>query len=228
MNEAHFSVALDWCKLVLADTDTLNTLPARELSAGLAEIIKYGLIRDPDFFAWLEAHMDDLLARDPAALAPPDPRAADHAGLAADIAAVDELFDALIRRLPAARWTSAEVTPGWRVRDHVAHLADWMDEGARAIDVHHDSGVWLSDPEEGVDAWNERHVADRRHESVADTLARYDGAHARLLAAARSMPVEELRSPDGWSWVYDCHHGHIRKHLAMLGRWSVSSGWPAG
>ncbi len=56
-------------KLVLADTDTLNTLPARELSAGLAEIIKYGLIRDPDFFAWLEAHMDDLLAHDPAALA---------------------------------------------------------------------------------------------------------------------------------------------------------------
>ena len=41
------------------------------------------------------------------------------------------------------------------------------------------------------------------------------------------MTVEELRSPDGWSWVYDCHHGHVRKHLAMVGRWCVASGWPA-
>ena len=55
-------------QLVLADTDTLNTLPDRELSAGLAEIIKYGLIRDMAFLEWLETNMDKLLARDPAAL----------------------------------------------------------------------------------------------------------------------------------------------------------------
>lgn len=56
-------------KLVLADTSTLATLPARELSAGLAEVIKYGLIRDPAFFEWLEQNMDKLLARDQVALA---------------------------------------------------------------------------------------------------------------------------------------------------------------
>lgn len=56
-------------RMVIADTDTLNTLPDRELSAGLAEVIKYGLIRDLPFLEWLEAHMDALLARDPAALA---------------------------------------------------------------------------------------------------------------------------------------------------------------
>jgi 3-dehydroquinate synthase len=56
-------------RAVLIDTDTLSTLPDRELSAGLAEVIKYGLIRDPAFFVWLEAHMDRLLARDPAVLA---------------------------------------------------------------------------------------------------------------------------------------------------------------
>ncbi len=56
-------------RAVIIDTDTLNTLPDRELSAGLAETIKYGLIRDPEFFAWLEANMDKLLARDPEALA---------------------------------------------------------------------------------------------------------------------------------------------------------------
>ncbi len=53
---------------VLADTDTLATLPDRELSAGLAEVIKYGLIRDRPFLDWLEAHLDALLARDAAAL----------------------------------------------------------------------------------------------------------------------------------------------------------------
>ena len=56
-------------RLVLADIDTLDTLPDRELSAGLAEVIKYGLIRDPEFLAWLEANLDRLLARDTDALA---------------------------------------------------------------------------------------------------------------------------------------------------------------
>ncbi|MEQ6340175.1 MAG: 3-dehydroquinate synthase [Gammaproteobacteria bacterium] len=55
-------------RCVIADTDTLNTLPDRELSAGLAEVIKYGLIRDPAFFDWLELNMDKLLARDTQAL----------------------------------------------------------------------------------------------------------------------------------------------------------------
>jgi 3-dehydroquinate synthase len=54
---------------VLADTDTLQTLPDRELRAGLAEVIKYGLIQDIQFFAWLEANINKLLARDGAALA---------------------------------------------------------------------------------------------------------------------------------------------------------------
>ena len=56
-------------RAVIIDTDTLHTLPDRELSAGLAEVIKYGLIRDPEFFAWLENNIDKLLARDSEALA---------------------------------------------------------------------------------------------------------------------------------------------------------------
>jgi 3-dehydroquinate synthase len=54
---------------VLIDTDCLRTLPDRELSAGLAEVVKYGAIRDAGFFAWLERNADALVARDPAALA---------------------------------------------------------------------------------------------------------------------------------------------------------------
>ena len=56
-------------RAVVADTDTLATLPARELRAGIAEVIKYGLIRDPELFRWLETHMEGLLERDPALLA---------------------------------------------------------------------------------------------------------------------------------------------------------------
>ena len=56
-------------KLVLADIATLDTLPDRELRAGLAEVIKYGLIRDHEFFVWLEANMESLLAREREALA---------------------------------------------------------------------------------------------------------------------------------------------------------------
>ena len=55
--------------LVVADTATLATLPARELRAGLAEVIKYGLIADAALFAWLEDHLAELMAGDPAALA---------------------------------------------------------------------------------------------------------------------------------------------------------------
>jgi 3-dehydroquinate synthase len=56
-------------RCVIADTDTLDTLPDRELHAGLAEVIKYGLIRDEGFFSWLESNIEALLARQPDALA---------------------------------------------------------------------------------------------------------------------------------------------------------------
>ena len=54
---------------VIADTSTLNTLPDNELSAGLAEVIKYGLIGDAEFYAWLKSNISKLRARDPQALA---------------------------------------------------------------------------------------------------------------------------------------------------------------
>jgi 3-dehydroquinate synthase len=56
-------------QLVVCDLDALTTLPARELSAGLAEVIKYGPIADLAFLDWIESNLDALLARDPVALA---------------------------------------------------------------------------------------------------------------------------------------------------------------
>ncbi|WP_304171577.1 3-dehydroquinate synthase [Phenylobacterium aquaticum] len=56
-------------RLVLADLDVLATLPAREMRAGYAEVIKYGLLGDFAFFEWLEAHAGQVLSREPEALA---------------------------------------------------------------------------------------------------------------------------------------------------------------
>ncbi len=72
---------------VIIDTKSLNTLEDRELSAGLAEVIKYGLIGDYPFFEWLEANLEALLDRDPVALAEAIQRSCQNK---ADIVAKDE------------------------------------------------------------------------------------------------------------------------------------------
>ncbi len=72
---------------VIIDTDTLNTLDDRQLSAGIAEVIKYGYINDAEFLEWLDQNMDKLLKRDPQALAYAIHRSCQHK---ADIVAADE------------------------------------------------------------------------------------------------------------------------------------------
>ena len=74
-------------RCVIADTATLNTLDDRQLSAGIAEVIKYGLIRDLPFFDWLEENMQKLLHRDPAALAYAIKRSCENK---AEVVAADE------------------------------------------------------------------------------------------------------------------------------------------
>jgi 3-dehydroquinate synthase len=72
---------------VIADTAVLRSLPDREFAAGIAEVIKYGLIADAAFFSWLEENMDALLAKDDAALALAIERSC---AIKADIVAQDE------------------------------------------------------------------------------------------------------------------------------------------
>jgi len=72
---------------VIIDTETLNTLDDRQLSAGIAEIIKYGYINDLSFIDWLDENMDKLMKRDPAALAYAIKRSCEHK---AAIVAADE------------------------------------------------------------------------------------------------------------------------------------------
>lgn len=75
-------------RAVLADTSVLDTLNDREYAAGLAEVIKYGLIRDLDFLVWLEQHMAGLVARDKTLLAEAIARSCQNK---ADVVAADEL-----------------------------------------------------------------------------------------------------------------------------------------
>ncbi|MGI9173777.1 MAG: 3-dehydroquinate synthase [Rhodothermales bacterium] len=63
-------------RLVLADPDTLSTLPQREWTSGLAEVVKHALILDPDFFAFLETNWTSVIRRDPAVVRELVPRAA--------------------------------------------------------------------------------------------------------------------------------------------------------
>jgi 3-dehydroquinate synthase len=74
-------------RCVIIDTDTLSTLPDRELSAGLAEVIKYGVLGDIEFLAWLEQNLAALRARDPEALAYAIERSCQ---IKADVVAADE------------------------------------------------------------------------------------------------------------------------------------------
>lgn len=74
-------------RLVLIDTDTLATLPDRELAAGFAEVIKYGLIRDSEFLTWLENNLQALQQREPQALAYAITRSCE---IKAEIVAADE------------------------------------------------------------------------------------------------------------------------------------------
>ena len=74
-------------RCVIADTNTLNTLEDKQLSAGIAEVIKYGLLGDAEFITWLEENMPALLQRDPEALAYAIERSCQDK---ADIVAADE------------------------------------------------------------------------------------------------------------------------------------------
>ena len=81
---------------VIADTAALATLPQREIGAGLAEVIKYGLIRDPVFFAWLEQNIEPLVTRDAAALAYAIRRSCENK---AEVVGADEREESGIRAL---------------------------------------------------------------------------------------------------------------------------------
>lgn len=200
-------------KLVLADIGTLDTLPDRELRAGLAEVIKYGLIRDPEFFEWLEANIDRLLERDRDALV-----FAVHRSCAnkAEVVAADEresgerallnlghtFGHAIETGMGYGEWLHGEaVAGGTLMAAELSRMLGWMgaDELARVEHLFERAGL----PVKGAGLGEERYLELMQHDKkVQDGKLRlvllkrigeaivFDGAttmQIRAAIAARSL-----------------------------------------
>jgi len=124
---------------VIADTDTLNTLEDRQLYAGIAEVIKYGLINDPDFFAALESNIDAIVHRDPDKLAWAIERSCQDK---ADVVAADERESGMRALLNLGHtfghaietgtgygnWLHGEaVACGMMMAGELSHMHGWID-----------------------------------------------------------------------------------------------------
>ncbi len=154
-------------QLVLADIATLDTLPDRELKAGLAEVIKYGLIRDPEFFAWLEGNLEKLLVRNKEVLA-----YAVHRSCAnkAEVVAADEhergerallnlghtFGHAIEAGLGYGEWLHGEaVAAGTLIAAQLSQDLGWIDEASvrRIEELFHRAGLPVTGPVLGVDRY---------------------------------------------------------------------------
>jgi 3-dehydroquinate synthase len=191
---------------VIADTATLDTLPDRELAAGLAEVIKYGAIRDLPFFEWLEDNVDRLRARDPDALAYAIGRSCE---VKAEIVALDER-EAGVRALLNLGHTfghAIETLEGYGAWLHGEAVAAGMVMAARlsarlrrlqqgdAVRLEalvRRAGLPVEPPDLAVDAWLDAMGRDKKNESGRITLILLD----RLGAAAieRNAPAGELEA----------------------------------
>jgi len=166
-------------KLVLADTDSLSTLPDRELKAGLAEVIKYGLIRDAEFFDWLEANMDGLLYRDSDLLSEAIERSCDNK---ARIVAEDEtergvrallnlghtFGHAIEAGMGYGKWLHGEAVGAGmvmaaRLSEQLGHLSE--EQCLRAIALIEKAGLPVVGPSLGADRYLELMAHDKKVEA---------------------------------------------------------------
>ena len=171
-------------RVVVADTDSLATLPSRELSAGLAEVIKYGIIHDEAFFRWLEANVDALRALDAPALAHAVGRSCE---IKADIVVQDEretgvrallnlghTFGHAIETLEGyGKWLHGEaVGAGMVLAARLStRLGRLPPEGlSRIVDLVRRAGLPIEPPALAVDAWLDAMGRDKKNEGGRLTL----------------------------------------------------------
>ncbi|MCB1897923.1 MAG: 3-dehydroquinate synthase [Rhodocyclaceae bacterium] len=165
-------------RLVLADIATLDTLPARELSAGLAEVIKYGLIRDRSFFEWLEAKLPALVERDPDALAEAVARSCANK---AEVVAADETEQGVRATLNLGHtfghaieagmgygvWLHGEaVAAGAMMAAELSERLGWLDadQVARIERIHLRAGLPVRGPDLGAERYLELMAHDKKVE----------------------------------------------------------------
>ncbi|MGO4475660.1 bifunctional shikimate kinase/3-dehydroquinate synthase AroKB [Massilia sp. 2TAF26] len=168
-------------RAVIADTATLDTLPARELSAGLAEVIKHGAILDLSFFEWIEANIGKLVARDPAALAHAILRSCE---IKADVVRRDEregglravlnfghtFGHAIENGLGYGAWLHGEaVGCGMVMAADLSHRLGLLgaDEALRVRRLVKAAGLPVEAPDLGADRWIELMEVDKKNEGGA-------------------------------------------------------------
>ncbi|XP_066394727.1 3-dehydroquinate synthase, chloroplastic-like [Miscanthus floridulus] len=146
---------------VLIDTDTLNTLPDRELASGIAEVVKYGLIRDAPFFEWQEKNMPKLLAREPNALAYVIKRSCENkaevvaqdekeSGLRATLNLGHTFGHAIETGLGYGAWLHGEaVAAGTVMTADMSYRLGWIDESLknRVVDILKQAKLPIAPPE---------------------------------------------------------------------------------
>jgi len=168
-------------RAVIADTATLDTLPARELSAGLAEVIKHGAILDAGFFDWIEANIAKLVARDHAALAHAIARSCE---IKADVVARDEregglravlnfghtFGHAIEAGMGYGTWLHGEaVGCGMVMAADLSRRLGLIDDAAveRVRKLVEAAGLPVVAPDLGVDRWIELMEVDKKNEGGA-------------------------------------------------------------
>ncbi len=165
-------------QIVIADTSTLDTLPPRELSAGLAEVIKHGAIIDAAFFDWIEANIAKLIAKDAAALAYAIQRSCE---IKADVVRQDEregglrailnfghtFGHAIEAGLGYGKWLHGEaVGCGMVMAAELAHRMQFIDADAKARirALVQAAGLPVVAPDLGAERWLELMQVDKKNE----------------------------------------------------------------
>jgi 3-dehydroquinate synthase len=166
---------------VIADTATLDTLPDRELSAGLAEVIKHGAILDAGFFDWIEQNIDKLVARDHEALAHAIQRSCE---IKADVVRRDEregglravlnfghtFGHAIENGLGYGEWLHGEaVGCGMVMAADLSHRLGLVDKASalRVRDLVQKAGLPTVAPDLGLSRWIELMEVDKKNEGGA-------------------------------------------------------------
>lgn len=193
-------------RLVLADTDTLQTLPERELSAGLAEVIKYGLIRDLPFLEWLEANMERLRARDPAALMHAIERSCSNK---AELVAADETESgvrallnlghtfghAIEAGLGYGEWLHGEaVAAGTVMAMELSRRLGWLEQAdvARAVSLFKRAGLPTQGPALGADRYLDLMAHDKKVASGRLRLVLLEAMGRGVVSG--DAPLPEIRA----------------------------------
>jgi 3-dehydroquinate synthase len=193
-------------QLVVCDLGTLLTLPSRELSAGLAEVIKYGPIADVEFLDWIEANIDALMRRDPAALAHAVRRSCEikasvvqqderDTGLRATLNFGHTFGHAIEAGMGYGQWLHGEaVGCGMVMALHLSHRLGFVDEDfvSRMTTLIGRAGLPTVGPQLGADRYLELMRVDKKTQAGEIKFVLIDKPGSAIVRGAPDALVREV------------------------------------